>query len=172
MAEALTNPGPTVRPRFGEVNARGRHSLVAVAVGTVLTGAVLGIAATAPSSGSALATAATTRAARADTIETQAGTVTAVSPMSITIKSPDGLARSYRVSAGTMVDCKHDAITAVKVGDPVAVTAAVTAGTAKVTDIVDGDMGAHRLPPALLPASPLAPVFSSCLSQIGTPQGT
>jgi hypothetical protein len=101
------------------------------------------------------------------TIESQIGTVTAVSPTSITVRSADGVSKSYLVNAGTAVDCKHNRIATVKVGDPVSVTARVAAGKASATDIADAGTSGPILSRILLEASPLAPPFQSCLSHGG-----
>lgn len=165
MTTYLASPGMTAPPRPGDVNDRRRNGLVALAAGTVLTCAALGIAA-APPAEAPPAASASARAATSGTVEAQAGTVTAVSPTSITVSSTDGSSRSYLVNAGTTVDCRRDGIGAVKVGDTVAVTATVTAGTANATDIVDAGAWAPVLSPTLLAASPLAPAFRGCLGQL------
>src|SRR5262249_47023350 len=42
------------------------------------------------------------------TVDTQRGTVTAVSTTSITVKSSDGFAKTYQVTASTLVDARRD----------------------------------------------------------------
>jgi hypothetical protein len=157
---------PAMRSRSlpASSNDQRKHGLAALIAGTTLTGAVLGMAAAAPSSGSAHAAASSNTAS---TIESQVGTVTAVNPTSITVKSADGLSKTYLVGEGTAVDCKHNGIATVEVGDPVAVTASVAAGKANATDIADVGASAPPLSRILLQASPLAPPFQSCLSHSG-----
>jgi hypothetical protein len=65
------------------------------------------------------------------------------------------------------VDCRHNGITSVAVGDPVAVTASVAAGKATATDIADPGASAPVISRILLRTSPLAPPFQSCLSHSG-----
>ena len=166
MTTYLDNLRPTPRSLPKTVNDRHGRGLVALAAGAVLTCAALGIAAAAPSSESSHPT---TSSRAVGTVESQTGTVTAVSPTSITVRSADGSSKSYAVNAGTAVDCKHNGITAVKVGDPVAVTATVTAGTANATDIVDNGAGAPVLSRMFLRASPLVSPFRDCLSLGGAP---
>ena len=162
MTTYLTHPGsfakpaPTTRPRPPrKADDRRGHALAALAAATALTGTVLAIAATTPSSP-------VPPARTSGAVKTQAGTVTAVSPTSITVRSADGSSRNYLVNGATRVDCGRNGMTGVKVGDPVAVTATVTAGTADATDIVDS--GGRSPVPArtLLPESPLARAFQGC----------
>jgi hypothetical protein len=72
------------------------------------------------------------------TIATQRGEVTAVSPTSLTVRSEDGFSRTYVVDDGTMVNAGNEGIADVKTGDQVHVVAVVTGGTAKAVDVRDG----------------------------------
>ena len=165
MTTYLPHPATAVRSRPVRESLSDRHKngLAALVAGTALTAAVLSIAA-APASDSTRATAAS---GPTNTIESQVGTVTAVTPTSITVRSADGLSKTYRVNTGTAVDCRHNGVTSVAVGDPVAVTASVAAGTATATDIADPGANAPVITRILLRASPLAPSFESCLSHSG-----
>jgi len=91
------------------------------------------------------------------TIDTQRGSVTAVSDTSITVKSADGFAKTYQVTSSTNVDAERNGIGSVKTGHQVAVTATVSGGTATAVSILDfsllpslhGGLGwNHAAPPA------------------------
>ncbi|MGN6174863.1 MAG: hypothetical protein ACTHPS_18255, partial [Streptosporangiaceae bacterium] len=91
------------------------------------------------------------------TIDTQRGSVTAVSTNFITVKSADGFTKTYQVSSSTNVDAQRDGIGSVKTGHQVAVTATDGGGTAAAVSIVDfsllpslhsGPGGSHTAPPA------------------------
>jgi hypothetical protein len=71
------------------------------------------------------------------TVDTQRGSVTAVSATSITVKSADGFTKTYRVVSSTNVDAQRDGIGSVKTGHQVAVTATVSGGTATAVSILD-----------------------------------
>jgi hypothetical protein len=71
------------------------------------------------------------------TIDTQRGSVTAVSAASITVKSADGFIKTYQVVSSTSVDAQRDGIAAVKTGHQVAVTATVSSSTATAVSILD-----------------------------------
>jgi hypothetical protein len=71
------------------------------------------------------------------TIDTQRGSVTAVSSTSITIKSADGFTKTYQVVSSTNVDAQRDGIGSVKTGHQVAVAATVSGGTATAVRILD-----------------------------------
>jgi hypothetical protein len=71
------------------------------------------------------------------TIDTQRGSVTAVSATSITVKSADGFVKTYQVASSTNVDGKRDGIAAVKTGHRVAVTATVSGSTDTAVSILD-----------------------------------
>jgi hypothetical protein len=71
------------------------------------------------------------------TIDTQRGSVTAVSTDSITVKSADGFTKTYQVSSSTNVDAQRDGIGSVKTGHQVAVTATDGGGTAAAVSILD-----------------------------------
>ena len=71
------------------------------------------------------------------TIDTQRGSVTAVSPTSITVKSADGFSKTYQVVSSTNVDAQRDGISTVKAGHQVAVTATVSGSTVTASSILD-----------------------------------
>jgi hypothetical protein len=71
------------------------------------------------------------------TMDTQRGSVTAVSSSSITVKSGDGFTKTYTVTSDTMVDAKRDGIGSIKVGDQVFVMATVSGSTATAANIAD-----------------------------------
>jgi hypothetical protein len=71
------------------------------------------------------------------TVDTQRGSVTAVSATSITVKSADGFTKTYQVVSSTNVDAKRDGIGSVKTGHQVAVTATVSGGTATAVSVLD-----------------------------------
>lgn len=71
------------------------------------------------------------------TIDTQRGSVTAVSPTSITVKSADGFSKTYQVVSSTNVDAKRNGISTVKTGHQVMVTATDSGNTATATGILD-----------------------------------
>ena len=93
------------------------------------------------------------------TVDTQRGSVTAVSATSITVKSADGFTKTYQVVSSTNVDAQRDGIGSVKTGHQVAVTATVSSGTATAVSVLD-----FNLLPAMRggagwnhPAPPTAP---------------
>ena len=71
------------------------------------------------------------------TIDTQRGSVTAVSATSITVKSADGFSKTYQVVSSTDVDGKQNGISPVKTGHQVTVTATVSGSTATAASILD-----------------------------------
>ena len=71
------------------------------------------------------------------TIDTQRGSVTAVSATSITVKSADGFSKTYQVVSSTNVDGKRNGISPVKTGHQVTVTASVSGSTATAASILD-----------------------------------
>jgi hypothetical protein len=71
------------------------------------------------------------------TIDTQRGTVTAVSTSSITVKSSDGYTKTYQVTSSTNVDAQRAGIGSVKTGQTVLVLATVHGSSATATHIVD-----------------------------------
>jgi hypothetical protein len=71
------------------------------------------------------------------TIDTQRGTVTAVSASSLTVKSKDGYTKTYQVTSSTKVDAKRAGIGSVKTGQTVSVLATVHGSSATATQIVD-----------------------------------
>jgi hypothetical protein len=81
------------------------------------------------------------------TVATQTGEVTAVSPSSITVKSEDGFSRSYSVDENTVVGAGRDGIGTVKTGDTVRVAGVVEDGKARAGAVFDttslGKIGEH-----------------------------
>lgn len=71
------------------------------------------------------------------TIDTQRGTVTAVSTNSITVKSSDGYTKTYQVTSSTLVDAQRGGIASVKTGQTVSVLATVSGSAATATRIAD-----------------------------------
>ena len=71
------------------------------------------------------------------TIDTQRGSVTAVSATSITVKSADGFSKTYQVMSSTNVDARRNGIAAVKTGHQVMVTATDGGSTATAVSILD-----------------------------------
>ena len=71
------------------------------------------------------------------TIDTQLGTVTAVSSSSISVKSADGFTATYSVDTNTLVNAGRDGISSVKTGDTVHVVAVVSGGKASAVDVFD-----------------------------------
>ena len=71
------------------------------------------------------------------TVDTQRGSVTAVSATSITVKSADGFTKTYQVVSSTNVDARRGGIGSVKTGHQVAVTATVSGGTATAVSVLD-----------------------------------
>jgi hypothetical protein len=71
------------------------------------------------------------------TIDTQRGTVTAVSTNSLTVKSSDGYTKTYQVTGSTNVDAQRAGIGSVKTGQTVSVSATVKGSSATATQIVD-----------------------------------
>ena len=96
------------------------------------------------------------------TIDTQRGSVTAVSATSITVKSADGFSKTYQVVSSTNVDAQRNGIGTVKTGHQVAVTATVSGSTATAASILDfnllpamhGGPGWNQSPPAAPRAPP------------------
>jgi hypothetical protein len=82
-----------------------------------------------------------------ETVATQTGEVTAVSPSSITVKSEDGFSRTYTVDENTVVGSGRDGIGSVKTGDTVHVAGLVDAGKASAAAVLDstglGRIGQH-----------------------------
>ena len=81
------------------------------------------------------------------TVATQTGEVTAVSPSSITVKSEDGFSRTYSVDENTVVGSGRDGIGSVKTGDTVHIAGVVDGGKASAAAILDstglGKIGEH-----------------------------
>src|SRR5262245_17766573 len=71
------------------------------------------------------------------TMDTQRGSVTAVSATSITVKSADGFVKTYQVVSSTNVDAQRGGIASVKTGHQVAVAATVSGSTATAVSILD-----------------------------------
>jgi len=73
-----------------------------------------------------------------ETLDTQLGTVSAVSSTSITVKSADGFTATYSVDDNTLVNAGNNGISDVKNGDTVRVVAVASGGKASAVEIVDG----------------------------------
>jgi hypothetical protein len=71
------------------------------------------------------------------TVDTQQGTVTAVSTTSITVTSSDGFTKTYLVTADTIVNATRDGIESVKNGDEVGVMAIGSGSDADAVTIMD-----------------------------------
>jgi hypothetical protein len=71
------------------------------------------------------------------TIDTQRGTVTAVSSSSITVKSSDGYIKTYNVTRSTHVVARRAGISTVKTGQTVSVLATISGSSATAAQIVD-----------------------------------
>jgi hypothetical protein len=99
------------------------------------------------------------------TVQMQRGTVTAVSSTSLTVKSADGVSKTYVLTKDTLVDAARDGIATVAKGDTVGVLATVSGGTATATTVRDltkikatRDTYAPRRPPAPAPSgTPASP---------------
>jgi len=96
------------------------------------------------------------------TIDTQRGSVTAVSATSITVRSADGFSKTYQVASSTNVDARRNGIAAVKTGHQVMVTATDGGSTATATSILDfnllpamhgGGGWNHAAPPSAPPTT-------------------
>ncbi len=90
------------------------------------------------------------------TIDTQRGTVTAVSTSSVTVKSSDGYTKAYRVTGSTIVDGQRGGIASVKTGQTVSVLATVSGSSATATQIADFSAlpKPAKMSPVLRPVSP------------------
>lgn len=82
-----------------------------------------------------------------ETVATQNGEVTAVSPSSITVKSEDGFSRTYSVDENTVVGSGRDGIGSVKTGDTVQVAGIVDGAKTSAAAVLDstglGRIGQH-----------------------------
>ena len=97
-----------------------------------------------------------------ETLDTQVGTVQAVSSSSITVKSADGYRQQYAVGSSTVVYADHNGIGSVKLGDQVSViglagSSAVTAE--RIVDItqVQANRSTWQPQPPAPPTSPSTP---------------
>jgi hypothetical protein len=102
------------------------------------------------------------------TLDTQRGTVTAVSSSSITIKSSDGYTRTYRVTSSTNVHARRAGIGSVKTGQTVSVLATVSDSSATATQIVDFT-SLPRTPEILKPGPRLVPQIAPCANRSISP---
>jgi hypothetical protein len=118
---AAATPSPSARPAFPH---QGRPGGMGFGLGGVF-GAVHGEFVV-PKSGGGF-----------QTIDTQRGSVTAVSATSITVKSADGFIKTYQVMSSTNVDAQRNGIGSVKTGHQVVVMATVSGSTATATSILD-----------------------------------
>ncbi len=71
------------------------------------------------------------------TITVQSGQVTAVSPTSITVVSPDGVSETYQVQTSTVVDSQTGGISSVAPKDQVRLQGLLQSGKRTATNIVD-----------------------------------
>jgi predicted RNA-binding protein with TRAM domain len=71
------------------------------------------------------------------TVDTQRGTVTAVSSTQVTVKSEDGFTKSYLVTADTLVNAQRDGIASIKTGDTVLVTGIESGSEVKAVSVID-----------------------------------
>lgn len=79
------------------------------------------------------------------TVESQVGTVSSVSPTSIVVSSADGYSHTYVVTTSTVVDSQAGGINAVAKSDTVRVSAVTQSGTDTATSITDmTKIGASR----------------------------
>jgi hypothetical protein len=82
-----------------------------------------------------------------ETVATQTGEVTAVSPSSITVKSEDGFSRTYTVDENTVVGSGRDGIGSVKTGDTVRIAGIVDGAKAAAAAVMDsttlGNIAGH-----------------------------
>ena len=140
---AAATPSPSARPAFPH---RSRPGGMGFGLGGVF-GAVHGEFVV-PKSGGGF-----------QTIDTQRGSVTAVSATSITVKSADGFIKTYQVLSSTNVDAQRNGIGSVKTGHQVVVTATVSGGTATAVSILDFTLlpSMHGGPGWNHPAPPSAP---------------
>jgi phosphatidate phosphatase APP1 len=84
------------------------------------------------------------------TVHTQAGEVTAVSTSAITVESEDGYAKTYTVTAETVVNAQRDGIGSIEVGDTVRVLGVESDGrvtAVKVSDRTRVEKGMEQLAP-------------------------
>jgi hypothetical protein len=96
------------------------------------------------------------------TIDTQLGTVQAVSTTSITVKSADGFTKTYTVTTNTVVNSGRDGIGSVKTTDTVQLEAVVTgsgaSAVAEAKSIIDttalGNIGGYWNPAPAKPPTP------------------
>jgi hypothetical protein len=102
------------------------------------------------------------------TLDTQRGTVTAVSSTSITIKSSDGYTRTYRVTSSTNVHARRAGIGSVKTGQTVSVLATVSGSSATATQIVDFT-SLPAAPGVLKPGPRLVPQIAPCANRSISP---
>ncbi len=100
------------------------------------------------------------------TIDTQRGTVTAVSTSSITVRSGDGYTKTYQVTSTTNVDTQRAGIASVKTGQTVSVLATVNGLSATATRIVDFATlpSPPKMPETLAPGSRHVLRFGPCAS--------
>ena len=98
------------------------------------------------------------------TVHSQRGTVTAVSSTSITVTSEDGYAKTYKVTASTVVNAQRDGIDSIATGDTVVVTGIEDGDTVTAVSIIDGT----RIKDGMAPLAPPAPKPSASASSSGT----
>lgn len=77
------------------------------------------------------------------TEQMQIGTVTAVTPTSVTAKSADGFSKTYQITSSTRVGTGNGQITGLGAGDPVAVTAHSDGTAVSVRDLAGASGPGH-----------------------------
>jgi hypothetical protein len=77
------------------------------------------------------------------TVDTQRGSVTAVTGSSITVKSSDGFSKTYQVPSTANVNAQRNGISSIKTGNQVMVLATVSGSTATATSILDFSLLPH-----------------------------
>jgi hypothetical protein len=110
------------------------------------------------------------------TMASQHGEVTDVSPTSITVKSEDGYTKTYAVDDGTVVEAGDNGIGDVKVGDQVGVLGVVGGDTTKAVEVRDrtavGDRHDRWAPKGPAdPANPVGPAHPGRRVRPGGPGG-
>ncbi len=98
------------------------------------------------------------------TVHTQRGTVTAVSATSITVTSEDGYAKTYAVTATTVVHAQRDGIASIAKGDEVMLIGIESGDTVTAVQIMDRT----GVKAGLAPLAPPRPTPSASSTASGT----
>ena len=110
-----------------------------------------------------------------ETLDTQVGTVEAVSSTSVTVKSADGYSQKYSVVSTTVVYADQDGIGSIKTGDEVTVVGLVGSSGVTAEHIVDVTQvqanGATWRPSPPSPPAPLGALPTTSGSTGGTATG-